>query len=266
MLYTSNTFTGYNYKVKEADVIFLGIPFGSTSTSKPAIYGPLIIRESLKLTEDFIKDKNVLKEIKICDIGDLEIVPGDYEKTASRLKETISDIKSENEKAFLVFLGGEHLITLPIIETIKPKTIIHLDAHADLRNEYLGNTHMHQTWAYHASKISKIIQIGVQKWNKQENDFLKESNVESYTSEEFLSKDIEIESPIHLTIDIDVLKNVKTGLPEGNMEMDTMLKILEKIKFDSMDIVEICDDTLPSNTGFKASNIIMNSLYKLIKQ
>jgi agmatinase len=262
MFHTSNTFVGFNHKVKEADVVFLGIPFGSTSTSKPAIYGPVMVRESLKLTEDFIDGKNVFEKLKISDIGDLEIIPGDYQKTAANVKETISDIKNENPNAFLLFIGGEHLITLPIIEKLKPKTVIHLDSHADLRKNYLGNEYMHQTWAYHASKLAKVIQIGVENWNKEEVAVREENNVQSYNAEEFLNKDLELEGPVHLSIDIDVLENVKTGLPEGKMSIVTLMKILNKIKCDSMDICEIADDTLPSNTGFKASHIIMKVLSK----
>ena len=72
-----------------------------------------------------------------------------------------------------------------------------------------------------------------------------------------------MERPIHMTIDIDVLENVVTGYPEGRMKLEELLKIIEKIKPDSMDIVEIADDKLPSNTGFIAAEIIMNVLSRL---
>lgn len=263
MFHTSNTFVPFNYALREASAVFMGIPFASTSTSKGAIYGPVMVREALKLTEDFIGGKRVFKKIKMCDVGDLEIVPGSYGLTARRIRETIDDMRKENAKAFPVFVGGEHLITLPIVESLKPKTIIHLDAHADLRKDYLGNEYMHQTWGYHASKLAKIVQVGVVSWSEEEKKVAKERGVVSLAAGEFLKKTPALKSPVHLTIDADVLEGAATGLPEGRMTMDTMDKILDKIKCDSMDICEIADDTLPSATGFRAAHIVMRMLGKI---
>ena len=263
MFHTSNTFVPFNYALREADAVFMGIPFASTSTSKPAIYGPVMVREALKLTEDFIGGKRIFEKVKMCDVGDLEVVPGSYELTAQRIRETIDDVRKENGKAFPIFIGGEHLITLPIVESLKPKTIIHLDAHADLRREYLGNDHMHQTWGYHASRIAKIIQVGVVSWSEEEKKVAKEKGVVSLTADEFLKKTPTMKGPVHLTIDVDVLEGAATGLPEGRMTMDTMDKLLDKIKCDSFDICEIADDSLPSATGFKAAHIIMRMLGKI---
>ena len=263
MFYTSNTFVAYNFPLKEAGMIFLGIPFAGTSTSKPAIYGPIMVRESLKLMEDYVDGKNIFEKLKVCDLGDLEIVPGSYELTSVRIKQTIEDIKDENKDAFLIFIGGEHLVTLPIVEALKPKTIVHLDAHSDSRSEYLGNKYMHQTWAHHAAAAAKIIQIGVTTWNREEKENLDKNNIDFYETDDFLKKDLKLVEPVHLTIDIDVLEGTATGLPEGRLSMDTLLKILNKIQCDSLDIVEIADDKLPSKTGFMAAHIIKDVLSKL---
>jgi len=265
MLYASNTFVSYNYPLKEADIVFLGVPFASTSISKNSIYGPLMVREALKLKEDFIKDVNLFEKLKLCDLGDLEIVPGSYELTAKRIKETIHDIASANKKAFLIFIGGEHSITLPITEALQPKTIVQLDAHADLRKDYLENKFTHQTWAYHASKLAKLIQIGVHSCSKDEKKFIKENkNIQSFSLNEFLKKNIKLEKPVHLTIDMDIFdpSYVETGLPEGTAKPEEIFALLEKIDCDSMDIVEIADDRLPSKSGFLAAEIIKRILAK----
>ena len=267
MFYTSNTFVSYNHLLKEADVVFLGIPFASTSIGKNSIYGPIMVRESLKLVEDFVDGVNLFEKLKICDLGDLEVVPGSYELTAKRIKETIEDIKESNKAAFPIFIGGEHSITLPICEALKPRTIIQLDAHPDLRRDYLENKYTHQTWAYHASKFSKIIQIGVQSWSKDELEFIKaNASVESFTVDDFLKRKIKLEKPIHLTIDIDVFDPayVETGLPEGSAKPEEVFALLEKIDCDSLDIVEIADDKLPSKTGFLAAKLIKKVLSKRV--
>jgi len=268
MFYTSNTFVSYNHPLKEADVIFLGIPFASASISMGSIYGSIMVREALKLTEDFIDGVNLFEKLKICDLGDLEVVPGSYELTAERIKETIADIRKENGKAFPIFIGGEHSITLAMTEALKPKTIIQLDAHADLRKDYLENKYSHQAWAYHAGKFAKIIQIGVQSWNKEELEIKEKFGVKSFGINEFLKADTKFEKPIHLTIDIDVFdpSYVETGLPEGSAKPEEMLAILEKIDCDSLDIVEIADNKLPSKTGFLAAKLIKKILSKKVKK
>jgi agmatinase len=267
MFYASNTFVSYNYPLKEADVAFLGIPFASTSISKNSLYGPVMVRESLKLVEDFINEVNLFEKLKICDLGDLEVVPGSYELTAKRIKETIQDVLSTNKKAFLIFIGGEHSITLPIAEALKPKTIIQLDAHADLRKDYLENKYTHQAWAYHASKLAKIIQIGVITMNKEEKALIKKGDIKSFSVNEFLKKNIKLEKPVHLTIDVDVFdpSYVETGLPEGRLKPEEVFSLLEKIDCNSMDIVEIADDRLPSKSGFLAAEIIKRVLAKKIE-
>lgn len=266
MLYASNTFVSYNYPLKEADVVFLGVPFASTCISAGSIYGPLMVRESLKLIEDYIENKNanLFGRLKVCDLGDIEIVPGSFELTAKRIKETMADIRTENKKAFIICIGGEHSITLPLAEALKPKTIIQLDAHSDTRKDYLG-AHSHQAWAYHASRFAKIIQIGVRTWNREESDFVRKSkNVSALSVEEFMKSKIKIERPVHLSIDVDVFSPafVETGLPEGSMTPEQAFRIIDKVRCDSLDITEIADNKLPSKTGFLAAEIIKRVLAK----
>lgn len=266
MLYASNTFVSYNYPLKEADVVFLGIPFASTSVSKPALYGPLMIRESLKLMEDFVNGNNIFGSLKVCDLGDIEVVPGSYELTAQRIRETVQDIREANRKAFLIFIGGEHLVTLPIAEALKPKTIVQLDAHADCRADYLGNKYMHQTWAHHASKFSDIVQIGVTSLSREEDEYLsRKKNITQLSALKFLKKPPAMKKPVHLSIDIDVLEGAATGLPEGRLMLEQVLDIVAKVPCDSMDITEIADDRLPSVTGFRAAKLILHALANRIK-
>lgn len=268
MLYTSNSFVSYNYPLEEADIVFLGIPFASTSISRPSIFGPLMVRESMKLIEDFADNANLFEKMRICDPGDLEIVPGSYELTAKRIRETIQDIACTNKKAFIIFVGGEHSITLPITETLHPKTIVHLDAHADLRKDYLGNKYTHQTWAYHASKFAKLIQIGIQTLSRDEKEFIKNNkNIQAFGINEFMKKGIKLEKPVHLTIDMDVFdpSYVETGLPEGTAKPEEVLSVIKKIDCDSLDIVEIADDKLPSKSGFLAAKLIRQVIANRVK-
>lgn len=260
-LYTSSTFTEYNYPVKEADVIYLGIPFVSTSISKPARFGSVIVREALKLITGTYKGVDLFKKYKFCDLGDIEIVEGSYDKTSERIKDTIKEIKNMNAKIFPIFVGGEHSITLSIAETLKANTIIQFDSHSDLLPEYKGIQYSHATWAFHANRFAKLMQIGVRDYDEEERKSMKKHGVIALEKPEQLDK-IKIERPLHLTIDIDVFQPlyVETGFPEGTMTPQQFFAFLKKIKPDSLDIVEIADDRLLSKTGFLAAEIIKDVL------
>ncbi len=261
MLYSSNTFVPYNSPLKEAQVVFLGLPFSSTATSAASNYGPVMVRESLKLVE------SRLGKLRICDLGDLEPVPGSFELTAERVKDTIREAKMQNPSPFFVFVGGDHSMSFPISEELKARTVIHLDAHSDSRREYLGNMFMHQTWAYHASKYARVIQIGLNSVSEAEQDEIRTNpNIDPMSINEFLEDLEPLKGPVHLSIDIDVFdpSYVVTGLPEGKLRPEQVYAILEKaaVVCNSMDIMEIADNALPSKTGFLASHIIKFVLEK----
>jgi len=262
-IYVMKSFTPFEYDVKDADVIFLGIPFSSTSLSLPSIYGPTIVRESMKIIEGNENGINIYKKFKILDIGNIEIVPGSYDLTEKRIMQTIEDIKSINNHAILIFIGGEHLITLPIVKSLKPKTIIQIDAHSDIRDDYIGNKFSHTTWAKRALETgAKIIQCGIRSVsNEEDTSTVQIVNKEDFT-DEFLKS---LEQPIHLTIDVDALdmNYVVTGLPEPNgLKPKDLFEIISKVSkyVDTMDITEIADNKLPSNTGVIAANIIKKFL------
>lgn len=259
MLHTSNTFVSYNYPPEEADVLFIGIPFVSTSISRPARFGPAIVRETLKLMSGSHGDIDIFSRFRFCDLGDLEIVEGSYEKTAERIRDTIASFRDANPSAFPVFIGGEHSITLPIAEVLKPKTIVQFDSHADLMSHYKGNEYTHGTWAFHASKISKIVQAGVRVLEEEERK--NAHNVLVMKTAEELAE-IKFERPVHLTVDMDVFdpSYVETGFPEGRMTPQEFFAFLHHVKPDSMDIVEIADDRFVSRSGWLAAEIIKNVL------
>ncbi|MEM7817167.1 MAG: arginase family protein [Candidatus Aenigmatarchaeota archaeon] len=263
LLYVTTSFA-YNYPLEEADVIFVGVPFSSTSISKDSKYAPTLVREAMKLIEGYSKkfDLNIFKAVKFCDLGNLEVVQGNYFRTAERLIETIKEIKERNPKAFLIFIGGEHLITLPIIEALSPKSIISFDAHCDARKEYLGEEFTHATWAFHAAKKAKIYYYGVRSFSEEEKD-----NFDFNP----LKEEEKIEDPVYLTIDIDVFDPcyIDTGFPTfgesgKGISPKEFFNIIENIiksqKLIALDIVEISDNKILSKTAILASEIIKEVL------
>ncbi len=255
-MYVSKSFIPYEYRVDEADVIFMGVPFSSTSVSSPSIYGPTLFRESMKLIEGCEGKKNIF-DLKMVDIGNVEVVPGSYELTRQRIIQTVKDVRELNKRATLIFIGGEHLITLPIIEALNVKSIIDLDAHDDMRNDYMGNKYSHTTWAKRARDLGVgLVQYGVRSFVGKKT---------KTTLSDLKSRAGRLKRPVHITLDVDVLdiQYVTTGLPEPNGITPTELfKVIESVgKYaSSMDIVEMSGHCLPSKTGIIAANAVKKFL------
>ncbi len=115
--YITNIFPSNAKSIKEADVVVFGVPYDSTVDFLPGTrFGPRIIREASNFIEPFDTEteKNLLDEVKIIDIGDLEPVRGNSEKTVERVKGQIQQILQKNK--FPLILGGEHLISLGAVK------------------------------------------------------------------------------------------------------------------------------------------------------
>ncbi len=264
-LYISNSFT-FNYPLKEADIVFLGIPFSSTSISEKSMFGPTIVRECMKLIEGFSDDKNgidIFSNFKFCDLGNIEVVPGNYFLTRKRIKETLKEIKSINKEAFLIIIGGEHLISLPVIEFLKPDIVIQFDAHADMRKDYLGEKYSHATWAYHASKISKIIRYGVRSYSKEEKILMEKNKKEKKVEKTaYITIDMDVFSPEYVDVALPVFDKPEKAL-SPNTFFDLIEDIFKKYKIVGMDITEINGDKILSKTGFLACEIIKKAVASL---
>lgn len=264
LLYTSKSFVP-EYPLKDADVCFMGIPFDSTASFiANQRFGPILIRQSLKNIITYLpkKKKNPLKNLKICDLGDLDVTFGDYEETAFRIKDTIKSIKIVNKRVFPVFMGGEHLVTLPVVEALKPKTIVQLDAHMDMvkgdREKFA-----HNTWVYYAlNQGFEIVQFGVRSWQEEEEKHHRKFKVK---------KDLKgIKGPVYLTIDMDVFDPSyapDTGFQEpGGLSPDEVFKIIDKVfkhKVIGMDIMEIASDRFNNPTSSLAARTILRALSNL---
>lgn len=263
MLHTSNSFT-VNYPLEEADVVFLGVPFDSTAYSEGnQRYGPVTIREALKYRGTYQEDLGVnpLKDLKIHDAGDLEVVPGDYLETEKMLMETIGDIREVNEDAFLTLMGGEHSISLGMVKSLEPATVVQLDAHRDMDEDLNGNEYTHNTWAGKAEDEADILQIGTRNYTGEEEAEIGVKGEEDLDS---------ISEPIYLSIDIDALDPryaPDVGYPEPNgmspEEVDEILgRVFEK-EVVGMDLCEVASKELNNRTSYLAGWIILRALARI---
>lgn len=255
MLYLRKTFT-YEYPLEEADVVLIGIPWDFSQTGFPTRYAPLFIREALKNVVGYDPETktNVFEKFKFCDLGDIEVVPGNWKLTEERIKDTVKYVFERNPTVLPIFLGGDHLITLGILNSLKPRklTVVDFDAHRDLAKEFLGEKFSHFTWAYHALKDFEIVQIGCRSWSKEEVSKRVKKDIKS------------IKNPVYLTIDLDVLETNDVGTPEpGGMSFGELTKLLKNVcrhKLIGMDIVESAATKINSPSSIIAANLIKKVL------
>lgn len=256
----SPVFSGCQKAFDEAEYVVLGVPFDVTSTYRSgARFAPLAIREaSLNIeTYSFRTDINV-EDLKIHDMGDLDII-GKVDETLKRLELVAKELL--NAKKTPVVIGGEHTITLGVIQGVgKDAAVVSFDAHLDLRNEYVGRTVSHTTFMRRLNeqvRPPKILEIGTRAVCKEELEYAEKSNIEFLTVQQIRENGIQKTvqtakkllancEKIYLTIDMDVLDPafapaVQNPEPDG-LDMHTLLDILCKVcdyRVVAFDLVEV---------------------------
>ena len=246
---------GFESAYDEASVVVFGAPFDGTVSYRPGSrFGPSAIRNESYGIETYSPYQNSdLTDMKCFDAGDLPIPFGDTQAALDMIKDFTRDVVVDNK--IPVMLGGEHLVTLPAVEAVLENhpdlCIIHLDAHTDLREDYLGITLSHATvirriWEQIGDK--RIWQFGIRSGEKVEFEWAKDHT--SLTPFELTGIEqalVEIGNrPIYLTIDLDVLDPSVlpgTGTPEhGGVSFKELMSFLIKLKGHRIvgaDIVEL---------------------------
>jgi agmatinase len=258
MLYMRNTFE-YEYPIREAEAVVLGMPFDTTGTGLCTRHGPLFVREAIRnLTGWDAARGNLFEAVKFADMGDVDVVPGNWPLTRERIADSLEWLMKENPGAIPVVLGGEHLITLACIEALRkhkgPFTVVHLDAHRDLMPDWMGNPYSHVTWAHHALKSGfDVVQAGCRVANRDEPD---------------RGLDLRrVKGPVYLTIDLDVFDPAfapDVGNPEANglspAEFLGLLRRLDMRWLAGMDIVECASQRVGTPTAALAAWVLKEAL------
>jgi len=198
---------------ESSKVVLVGIPYDGTCSFQPGSrFGPEQIRIASKGLEEYSAYQNKsLEDITFYDAGELDLPFGDRDKALEIIKNCTKEILDANK--IFVGIGGEHLVTLPAFEAYYAKypnlKLVHFDAHADLREEYLGQKLSHATVIRRISDIiglENIVQVGIRSGTKDEFDLIKKYDTLAFGVDDFCKKITKFkDSPIFLTIDLDVL-------------------------------------------------------------
>lgn len=248
-------FIGASHDLRGSKVVLWGVPLDeTTSFRKGTCAGPERVRLLSYGIETYspIFDRD-LTEVKFLDAGDILLPKGDLKKSLDNIEKFAFGFLKRGYK--LLTLGGEHLISLPLIKAaslVFPNLkVIHLDAHADLRERYLGNGLSHASVMKRVCDFlpaSNLFQFGIRSGSKDEFEFAKKNTHFFPFSLKGIEDLISILSsaPIYLSIDIDVIDPAfapGTGTPEPNgvtpKELFEFVYKLKGLNIVAADIVEI---------------------------
>lgn len=251
------TFIGCESSFEEASIVLYGAPFDSTTSFRPgARFGPSAMRhESFGLeTYSPYQDKDLI-DISVFDSGDLELCFGSSEIALSDIQKRAEEILKAGK--FPLLLGGEHLVTLGAVRAAAAKYpdlhIIHFDAHADLRDDYLGAKLSHACVLRRCHEIvgdGHIHQFCIRSGEREEFQFAsRHTDFHPFTFEgleETVQELKEKQVPVYFTIDLDCLDPSVfpgTGTPEAGgvsfMELLKAIRIVSQANVVGADVNEL---------------------------
>ena len=247
---------------KKAKAVICQVPYEKTATYlKGTKNAPSAIIEASRKMELF--DDELNQETFRIGIHTMEALPvEDLEPEA--MVEKVYQAAAEILKAgkFPVMLGGEHSISPPAVRAFKEAypdlSVLQLDAHYDMRDEYVGSRLNHGCAARRISEICPIVQVGVRSLSKEEKDFLNSqagANIKSMSVYDILETPMwkdkvasSLSENVYVTIDMDVFDPAivpAVGTPEpGGLGWYETLDLLKDVAKDrkivGFDLVELC--------------------------
>ena len=264
------------YDLEHARYVLLPVPYDGTSTFvKGADKGPQAILDA----SDSLELYDVQYQIEACNAGihtdqhtyDLSSPDNMVQSVYQRVKHFM-----EMQK-FSILLGGEHSVSVGAIKAMSEQyedlTVLQIDAHADLRDEYHDSIYNHACVMRHAQDYARVVQVGIRNVCTEEMHNLVPENVfyahDIYNTEEWMDRAVErLTQNVYVTFDLDgldpsILPATGTPLP-GGLQWYPTLRFLDKVfrqrNVVGFDVVELCPQ--PDN---KVSDVLAATLvYKMI--
>lgn len=257
MVKNIHTFIGCDSDYEESKIVIFGAPYDGTCSYRPGTrFASAAIRNESYGIETFspYQEKD-LTDYKIFDGGDLELPFGDPVKPLEIIEAMEERILADDKLP--VMIGGEHLVTLGAMRSVVKKYpnlhILHFDAHADLRDDYLSVKLSHATVMRRCHELvgdDRIYQFGIRSGDREEFTWGKEHvttcrfNFE--TLADVVAKLQKENVPVYLTVDLDVLDPSVfpgTGTPEAGgvsfIELLNALKEVSKLNIVAADMNEL---------------------------
>ena len=281
-----------------AGAVVIGAPFDGGTTYRPGTrFGPLAIRTTDYLPHDGRRPHlalglDPLHELGVVDVGDVEMPPGEIEKSLARLEEAVSVVARAGPMP--VVLGGDHTITLPDATAVARQvgwgrvSLVHFDAHADTGDTQFGSLYGHGTPMRRliesgAVRGDRFFQIGLRGyWPGPETlAWMAAQGMRSYEMTEVVRRGLdtcldevfaaaldECEG-VFLSVHIDVVDPGMapgTGTPEpggltGRALLDAVRRCALELPLAGVDVVEVAPPYDHAEvTAFLANRVVLEAL------
>jgi agmatinase len=280
------------------DVVFVGAPFDGGTTNRPGTrFGPGAIRGTDYLPHDASRPHlalgvDPLADLRVADLGDVLMPPGDTELSIRRLEDAVHAVASSG--AIPVILGGDHTIALPDATGVARHagwgrvSLIHFDAHADTGEHHYGALYGHGTPMRRliesgAVRGDRFLQIGLRGYWPPPRvlAWMAEQRMRSYEMTEVTSRGLDAVlteafsiamddcDAVFLSVDVDVVDPGMapgTGTPEpggltGRQLLDAVRRIAMELPVAGIDVVEVAPPYDHAEvTGFLANRVVLEAL------
>ena len=265
--------------LRHAKAVILPVPYDSTSEWRSGSrHGPQAIIDASEYLElyDLELDREIYK-VGISTLPRVEPLLGSPQDMIDRVYKTVKDLILKEK--FVVLLGGEHSLSLGAVRAFKEAfptlSVLQLDAHADLRDEYLGTKHGQACVMRRILEVCPICQVGVRSLSWEEKQFSTQKKLKSLYMSALVSNPAStdwiidsLSQDVYITIDVDVLDPsimpaVGTPEPDG-MSWRQILNILESVALRKhvvgVDLMEFC----PAEGSSSCAFLLAKLAYKLI--
>ncbi len=263
-------------EAENAEIVIIPVAYDGTSTwIKGADKGPAAMIEASANMElyDIETDSEVYKK----GIFTEETTGGDI--TTAEMIDAVNGTAEyylENNK-FVVVIGGEHSVSIGSIKAhskhFQNLTVLQLDAHADLRDEYNGSKYNHACVMARTKELCPIVQVGIRSMDSSEKESMDKTGVffakDIHNKTDWIKKVVsKLSENVYITIDLDVFDPSimpSTGTPEpGGLLWYDVLELLKTVSENKnivgFDVVELCPDDRNTAPDFMAAKLI----YKLL--
>ena len=274
--FIEQTFISANASFEEGKIVILGCPYDGSASFRPgARFGPSAIRRASWGIETFSPYfERDLSQLKVHDMGDLDLPLGEKKMSLDLIRKALRKILSE--KKIPILLGGDHLITLPIVEEIlrlHPHLhLLQIDAHTDLREDYLGDTLSHSTVMKRVVDLvgeGRLFQVGIRSGIEEEFRLARRMKSIVPLDQDSLRSMVKRLSnkPVYVTLDLDVidpslLPGVGTPEPGGLTFQGflSLLKQIQSLRVIGFDMVELTPDYDPTQISSITASVILREM------
>jgi len=270
------------YDYASSRIIIIPVPYDETSTwMKGADKGPDAVLEASVNLEFYDIETQSEAHLK----GINTIGPVLEKATPDNLVKAVYDatVSVLADGKFPVIIGGNHTVTIGAVQAFSDHfenlTILQLDAHGDLRQEYEGSKFNHACVMARAIELAPVVQVGIRSMSVEELPFADKNRI-FYAHDLYYNKDLysraldKLSENVYITIDLDVFDPSvmpSTGTPEPGgpdyFELIHFLReVISKRNVVGFDVVELCPSTTNKSPDFIAAKIIYQLLsYKFAK-